>query len=189
MKLGGILSDNKSAILGRWFEAVLETYPADTSRFLRTQKNRFANPVGQTIAEGLEQIFDRLMSGDTDTVVPFLDNIIRIRAVQDFTPSKAVSFIFSLKQVVREELARTKTGAVPEADLAEFESAVDRLALLAFDIFMQCREKLYEIKANEVRNMTYRLLQRANMQDAAEAFRPDQPSGNSDNSKEKEVTQ
>jgi len=37
------------------------------------------------------------------------------------------------------------------------------LGLLAFDIFMRCREKLYDIKANEMRHMTFRLLQQANL--------------------------
>ena len=35
------------------------------------------------------------------------------------------------------------------------------MALLAFDQFMACREKLYDLKANELRRQTYRLLQRA----------------------------
>jgi hypothetical protein len=44
-----------------------------------------------------------------------------------------------------------------------FESKIDDLALLSFDIYMKCREKIYELKSNEVRNMTFRLLQRANL--------------------------
>ena len=43
------------------------------------------------------------------------------------------------------------------------EDEIDGLGLLAFDIFMQCREKLYDIKANEMRHMTFRLLQQANL--------------------------
>jgi len=32
-----------------------------------------------------------------------------------------------------------------------------------FDIYMMCREKIYELKANEVRNRTYRAFKRANL--------------------------
>jgi hypothetical protein len=38
---------------------------------------------------------------------------------------------------------------------------VDQLALVAFDQFMGCREKLYDLKTNELHRQTYRLLQRA----------------------------
>jgi len=30
-------------------------------------------------------------------------------------------------------------------------------------VYMKCREKIYEIKANEARNMTFRLLQQAKL--------------------------
>jgi len=37
------------------------------------------------------------------------------------------------------------------ADLSILEARIDEMALLAFDVFMRCREQLYEIKVNEAR--------------------------------------
>jgi len=37
------------------------------------------------------------------------------------------------------------------------------MALISFDIYMKCREKIYELKTDELRRMTYRLLQKANL--------------------------
>lgn len=170
MSLEKLLSEKKSTIISRWFEAVLESYPSDTSNFLREQKNQFSNPVGSTILAGIDSVFNELLSeGSLEKMTPFLDNIIRIRAIQDFTPSQAVAFMFSLKKVIRDELAGEEYNF---AELQSFENRVDSLALLSFDIFMKCREKLYDIKANELRNMTFRLVQRANksgeVQDDAE---------------------
>ena len=91
----------------------------------------------------------------------FLDGIVRIRAVQDFAPSQAVSFIFVLKGVVRGELKNELLENRFSEELAAFDSAVDVLALFAFDIYMKCREKIYELKAKEATNMTFRLLQQA----------------------------
>lgn len=188
MRLGHFLSEKKSAIITRWFDVILETYPADTSTFLKKQKNRFTNPVGQTILQGIESIFDELLQGsDPEKISPFLDNIIRIRAVQDFTPSQAVSFIFSLKKVVREELA-SESGELLYRELQELEARIDSLALLCFDIFVKCREQLYDIKANELRNMTFRLLQRANKMGEVQEDDPGPASSNVDNVKQKEVT-
>ncbi len=163
MNLKEVLSEKKPSILKRWFDVILETYPADTAKFLKTQRNPFANPVGSTISKGIENIFDELLEGgDRDRLDPFLDNIIRIRAVQDFTPAQALAFIFLLKKVIRDELDKEMCGQLSD-ELSAFESKIDDLALLSFDIYMKCREKLYDIKANEVKSRTFRLLQRAKL--------------------------
>ena len=162
--LKNILSEKKDDLLAAWFDRIIDTYPAETAKFLRNQKDRFANPVGQTIHEGIEGLFHELIhGGEIGRVTTFLDAIIRVRAIQEFTPSQAVSFIFFLKTVCREGTKDIPLSAELAGELATFESQIDSLALIAFDIFVQCREKLYDIKANEMRNMTYRLLKNANM--------------------------
>ncbi len=157
------LVESKAAIVKKWFDAVADTYPDNTAGFLKKQKAQFTNPVGYTLAEGLDGLYDSLLQGMIpDKVSAFLDSIVRIRAIQEFTPSEAVAFIFQLKKIVRQELGIefTQQQRMVE-ELAAFDSAIDDLALLAFDIYMRCREKIYEIKANEARNMTFRLLQQA----------------------------
>lgn len=162
MKLRDILSEKKPAILKRWFDAIVNTYPADTAKFLKSQQDRFANPVGYAISQGIEEIFDELMAGvNPESVSPFLDNILRVRAVQDFKPAEAVSFIFLLKKVIREEMKNLNGQTLEE--LPELESGIDELALCAFNVYMKCREDLYTVKTNELRNMTSRLLERANI--------------------------
>lgn len=163
MKLKALLSHHKTAILKRWVEVVMETYPADTARFLKNQNNRFTNPVGHTISSGMEQLFEGLLNEEEpDNSSLFLDNIIRIRAVQDFTPSQAVSFIFDLKKVIRRELEKEMVQNSISEEVLALETRIDALVLLSFDIFMKCREKIYDLKANELRNMTFRLLERVN---------------------------
>ena len=159
-----ILAEKKSSILRRWFELILETYPADTQRFLKTQKDQFANPVGGTISRGIEALYEEILRrGELERVAPFLDAIIRVRAVQDFSPSQAVRFVFLLKRVVREAMAEERQEPRVAEELAGFESRIDDMALLSFDLFMGCREKLYELRANEVRNRTVRLLKKADL--------------------------
>jgi hypothetical protein len=165
MDLKILLQERKTTIVKRWFDSITETYPDDTSRFLKKHKDQFTNPVGYTISEGIEHLFDALLQGMLqDKVSAFLDSIIRIRAIQDFTPSEAVAFIFRLRKVIRQELGDEilKQQGMLEA-LSAFDSAIDDLALYAFDIYMRCREKIYELKANEARNMTFRLLQKAKL--------------------------
>ncbi len=164
MTLHSILSQNKDAIVKQWFEKVVSSYPDDTARFLKSQKDPFANPVGQTTIAGLTALFDIILNGmDQETAISFLDPIIRIRAVQKFTPTRATRFILDLKPIVRDMLKERLSVSDRVQELLALEDRIDELALLAFDIFMLCREKVFELKANEMRNRTYRAFARAGL--------------------------
>jgi hypothetical protein len=153
----------RDAIIQKWLARTLQTYPGQTSRFLLQNKDPFCNPVGRALREGLPALFDALVAGvDAAKTRPVLDEIVRIRAVQEFTASQAVAFIFFLKEVVREEL---EPGG---RSLAVLESRIDEMALLAFDLYTQCRERICEIKANEAKRRVY-LLERV----AASRERPE----------------
>jgi hypothetical protein len=160
MDLARVLEEKKSAILDRWFDLVLETYPADTQRFLKKQKSRFGNPVAHEISQGIEGIFDQLLKGaGEEAISPFLDRIVRIRAVQELTPAQALAFVFGLKRVIREELA----GRPFPAELVEFEARIDHLALLAFNIYVGCKEQIFQLRVDEVKNRVGALLRRAKL--------------------------
>jgi len=161
--LRDILIHKKDIILKRWFDAILDSYLPETSDHLKVDSNPFTNPVGYNISEGIEGIFNGIIvEGKTESLSPFLDQVIRIRAVQDFTPSQAVAFVFLLKNVIREELKNEIRKGMLYEELLHVESKIDDIAIRCFDLFMKCREKIYELKANELRNMTFMLLQRAN---------------------------
>jgi len=164
MKIEQLLSQKKKAVLKKWFHLVLETYPEETAQFIRKEKDPFANPVGSGIREGIEGLFDELIKGpDRMRVSSFLDRMMRVRAIQDFTPSQATGFIFRLKNVVRKELDKELGDEKIAAELLKFESKIDALALIAFDVYVKCREQVYEIKNNEIKNRYFRLLKRANL--------------------------
>lgn len=164
-KLKDILREKKPAILKRWFDVIMETYPTEAAGFLKGTKNRFTGPVGYTIHEGIDGLIEGLI-GEVpfEEVSPFLDDIIKIRAVQNFSPSQAVAFIFYLKRIISEELQNMSDahGVVDAATLSALESKIDTLALMSFDTYMKSREKIYELKADEAKSMVFRLLQRQN---------------------------
>ena len=161
MGLNDLLQENRSSIVSLWFETVVGTYQEETRGPLRRKNAPFTNPVGFNTTQGLEGLFDGLLKGMMPAETSrFLDGIVRIRAVQEFAPSEALGFIFQLKDVVRSVLAKAPQP-VADNELAAFDSAVDDLALFAFDLYMQCREKIYDIKAKEARSLTFRLLQKA----------------------------
>ena len=174
MRLENILKQKKTAILKKWFDLIVQTYPAETSKFLKTQKDPFANPVGGTFSRGLDTLFDVLLKGlDEATVKSFLDPIVRIRAVQGFTPAQAIAFIFALKQVIRETLHNEIKAGLYLKEQLQFESKIDELGLMAFNIYMECREKIYQLRANELRNRTFSAFERAGLVSEIPELDPD----------------
>jgi hypothetical protein len=164
MQLSTLLSQKKAAILGRWLAMIYESYPPETAIFLRKEKNRFDNPAGYRIAQGLEGLYGALLQEmERDQVLTCLDEIIRIRALQNFTPSQALAFIFLLKVVIREELAEEIRKENLAAEILDLESRIDGLALLGFDVYTQRREKIYEIKADEAKRRVSGLMRKTGL--------------------------
>lgn len=152
MELAPLLEARRKAVLGQWFQLVIETYPSATAQFLGKQQDQFRNPVGHAISEGLGRIYDQLLTAmDADELADALDGILRIRSIQDFTPTEAVSFVFDLKVVIRKMVEAEERAGGAQLELTELDSRIDRVALLAFEKYTACREKLNEIRISEIK--------------------------------------
>jgi len=148
------LADRRGAVVNRWFERLLGTYPSSTNKFLLQEKDPFHNPVGHTLKQCLSDLFDGLLqSSDVTSLAPVLDGIVRIRAVQDFSAGTALAFPFLLKQIIRSEFEADASRY--SSELVALEARIDELALLAFDLFVECREQVYELRVNEIRRRSF----------------------------------
>jgi len=129
MKIYDLLTEKKPIVLKQWFDLILETYPEATASFLKNQNAQTRNPVTQSIYEGIEGIFNGLINeAYAGKINIYLDNIIRVRAIQDFSPSEAVSFIFSLKEVIRKQLEKEIYDQKMFRELLVLETRIDSLA-------------------------------------------------------------
>lgn len=147
-----LLKKNKTAILERWLHLILETYPADAAAMMGKDKNQFTNPVVATILRETEVLFKGLCEDmNPQECSSSLEAVLKIRSVQDFSPSKAVEFIFLLKRAIGETLKGEICKELLIDEWLKFQSKIDELALLAFDIYMDCREKICEIRVNRAR--------------------------------------
>jgi hypothetical protein len=161
------LIEKKKSILERWFHLILETYPQEAAKFIRKERDRFVNPVGVILSEGMEALYEGLLKGaEADQLSNPLDKIIQIRSVQDFSPSQAVVIVSLLKKAIQEEMKGNKiemNGRIEE--WFDLESRMDQLSLMAFDIYTKYRERVYEIRINEIkkeRDRAFKLLERTN---------------------------
>jgi len=164
MVLGDLLLRNEKKIRERWFDLILETYPADTAPLMRKDKDQFTNPVGSTLSREIEVLFKKLCEGSqNEKCQASLDSILKIRSVQDFSPSQAVGFVFLLKRAIGETLKNEICKESVMDEWLKFQSSIDDLALQAFDAYMECREKICEIRINQARaekEMAFRMIER-----------------------------
>ncbi len=148
-----LLSQREKAIVDKWIQSIIVTYPAKTSSFLRLQKDRFRNPLGHIISESAKRIFDEIIGEfDPERVKLALTDVIKVRAVQSFSPSQAVGFVFFLKQVIEAEVAYEIKNEETNEELKIIEHRIDRTALTAFDLYMEAKEKVFQLRMNEVKS-------------------------------------
>ena len=160
MGLEKALKEKSSGIIKRWQNKIIESYPEDSRRFLKEEKDQFANPVGHIINKEIENLYNAFLNKAEDQLINSLNNIIRILAVQDSTPSSALCFILQLKDIIRDEIG---WDSCSKDEKEELDRRIVSLLLKAFDIYEQCRYKLYELKVNEVKARVGGLLKMANL--------------------------
>jgi len=150
MLLQEMLIDNKGEILDAWVGQVLATYPEDGARIFKKEKDQFANPVGYAVKNSLWEVYRLLFESETlDGLIPALDQLVKIRAVQEFIPSQAVSMAYKLKEVVKDFYRQEKLG--DHDGWLAFEEKADTLAYTLFDLYMASREQLHRARLEEYR--------------------------------------
>lgn len=131
-----------SPLLDAWLQVTAESYPPETVRHLLDDQDPFRNPVGHGMREALPALLDVILGNrPAADAVPSLERLIRIRAVQQFTPAQAIGFLFQVKPLLRERFGY---------DVAS-EDRVTALALRAFDLYVNCREQMHAIQLKELR--------------------------------------
>jgi len=162
--LQALLQPHREVMAKRWADVVHGTYPFKTVGFLRTAGDRFTNPVGfctiDTSKALMEAIFAQVP--DEETIKKAVGEIIRVRAIQDFSPETAVGIFFAMKDIVRDVVmsAKDKPADCMTA-LWALESRIDAVALLAFGAYARSREALHRLRVEESQRKQAQLLRLA----------------------------
>lgn len=155
-ELNGFLRERKKSIVARWYRLILSTYPPEASSFINSAPPA-VNPARLILAAAAEGLYDEL-TGDMNVkgVVSSMEDLLRLRAVQDFTASGAVAFVFLLKQAILGEIEDMDFPPLPARDLDDIASKIDSMALIAFDEYVNCRERMRDLREKESRRRNYR---------------------------------
>ncbi|MEW6338989.1 MAG: RsbRD N-terminal domain-containing protein [Acidobacteriota bacterium] len=161
MTLVEALRGNLGGVEARWSDRILASYPTDGAKFYRASNDPFGNPVGAAVRRATASVLAWLVAEGTGAPsTSDLDDLIRIRSVQGFTPAQAAGVVFALKDAIAAELGDdlARFGA---GDVVRLFARIDELALRAFDVYTESRERIAEIRVRETRARTYSLLRRA----------------------------
>lgn len=164
--LKDLIRSRKDQIIRKWTDLVHGTYPFNTVGFLRTRSDRFINPVGQR-TDRAAQAFVESLCADTPDEKDLREatmDFIRVRAVQDFSAEETVSVLFNLKPIIRETLGEDLAKFIKEhgpQEMWELEANIDALALLAFAAYAACRDKVAELRIDELKRRQSQVLRQA----------------------------
>jgi hypothetical protein len=179
MTLRELLVERRSSVCRRWLDAVLGEYGRATAERWRRERDPFANPIGNALATGLPELVEAV-AGDEDhagRAMAALETIVRIRSVQDLAPSRAVGFVYLLRDAVKDELAVELAGGTHADELSAVNERIERMALLAFDVYVRLREQIFRLRQEELKRSVASLLRQWHGSDVPEPRpQPVQPS-------------
>lgn len=147
---------------------MLASYSSQGASFMAAERDRFANPVGAAINDVTSHLLRYFLEeiDETGFEEP-LERFIKIRAVQEYTASQAVEFIFMLKSAILETPGCNEALRDAASDVLIVFSRIDRMSLTAFDRYSSCREKLYDIAMNEFKQRNHKMMERLGLSPTA----------------------
>lgn len=171
----------RDTLVPRWAECFFSSYPLGAVGLSRTGTEQFTNPIGHTTRNSLGLLYTAISGQEVEPaqVHRALEDLFHVRAIQDMAPSKAVGALYLLKPLLRQHLlaqvlALEKQGPAQKAapknalgDYLSLESRIDSLALMALDIYAQSREKVIQLRVEEIKRSQSQVLRWASAQKGA----------------------
>jgi hypothetical protein len=172
MSLVRLLAEREDGILARWRTQIYDRYPAETSRFLQREKDGFANPVGAAILRTTAEMLTAIKAErpPRELAEP-IEALVRIRSLQSMSPGETVSFVYLLRLSLEAEIGELLTLG----DRRKLDRYLDELTLVSFDVYVACRDQVWEIRSAEARRAAFSLIERAERQSAAKAEEDETP--------------
>ncbi len=150
----------RDVVLEEWINAIFDTYPFQTTGFLRTNDDPFTNPVADMTREAANTVYEAVSGWDKKPadVRAAIDRFVHMRAVQTFLPSQAMLVFYLLKPLMRKHIMPTMSKAGKMKDYLEAESRLDTIVLLGFDLYTKSREVVAQNRINEIKNQHAQLV-------------------------------
>jgi len=150
MILKDLAAEKRAIILQRWLDRVLGAYPPDSQRFFREDRSPYSNPVGFTLRRGMEGVIDQILRpAGMEEARAILEPVMKVRAVENLTPSQAEEFFLPLREVISEIVGEEKGKEVLDLEWLDLNSRINQLAIVGMNLYSECREKVSQLRMQE----------------------------------------
>ena len=161
-EIGEFIRMHREVLLKEWLSQSLEMYPKQSRSLMLNNRDPFSNPISSALAHGLEQLLGELCGDEKACPEKALTELGRLLGVQEMPPSKCLGFIFGLKPLlIKMATSEGRKGGFKTEELKEFELWIEQRTLGLFDQYMEHRERIYQLKGDEMKQKNYMLLRRA----------------------------
>ena len=132
------LKSKKKRILDIWRDKIFEKYPIKPT----------IPEIIDYVEECTEKIFDKFIEvyngGSFEGVEEAVDDLMRYLAVDSqLSAGESIEYIFFLKEIILKEFSPSMD------DFIKVSRIVDKLASMAFDIYVKCREHIFELRLEQ----------------------------------------
>lgn len=150
------ITHNRERILSLWLASALpQGYTLPSTKDV--EDTRFLAPADYLLTEEMEALLTWLVSDEEPVKARLpLQEICRLKAVQSVNSSEALSFVFDLKDIVRLVLGDagdTEPCGELCTEYRKLDKRIDQLMLLALDEYADCKERIMEIRIEEMRRL------------------------------------
>lgn len=148
------VNQKKPQILSKWKSAALTSFANHDGLKGRKPQGRFSDPIDYVVEKSTGDIFECLIKPENNVNLhDSLQEICRLIAIQENSPSEALNFIFELKQIIRDELQTEIDLDHWAMEIWNLDKYIDQIGLLAFNIYSDCRAQIYELRIDEIKRM------------------------------------
>lgn len=156
---------HKEKILSQWLADFLRHHSIDAIGVSRTVNDRFLNPVGHVIKNANIHLYDAILGNDIDAkeISSHMQELMRVQAVQQLSPAQALAPFTALKQHIYTLTEHSLKDKTLFKQYLEIINRIDTLMLMAFDIYVQDKENLFQIRVKELKSAQSQILRFAQL--------------------------
>ncbi len=144
-----IKNDDKGEMIVREWRKVLDS-PTDFDGMDGDfESRRYSNPVAYHVDKTAHEVVEYLFSEDNEPTIPeSVDDLCRLKALQDPVPSSALSPFSELRTIV---FSRIGSADADSGTMTKVDKRIDACLLHAMDYYCQCREQIMQLRVDEIK--------------------------------------
>lgn len=157
--------NNKSNILDEWYKCMVSSlYNSDETNYIMNEKDSFINPSGFILRAALTDIFEYLFEEkELDKIDVSLEKFTKLLALKGNDAEQILAPLFLLKSKIITIIESLYSSDKGYNEISKTLSRFDSIILRVFNFYLKAREKIYEIRVNEVKRLTFSLLRANNL--------------------------